>query len=173
MFFKKTIRKWGYSFGGQSLKVDENLPKFDTALRLKTADWLLKENDNLKDVYGFSIIADDLAHILDTVGPPKKAITGVPYYIILANPEYARDFQYIPCDVPDRADLIKDDDEEEGNDAEQSDIVSLILNLAYIPDYIADKFTFQSGFSLTLKRTIDEYRMGQGLLKKAVNDLSQ
>ena len=40
----------------------------------------------------------------------------MPYYIILSNPLYYRDFYYICCDVPDRDALIKDDDDDEGNE---------------------------------------------------------
>jgi hypothetical protein len=47
-FFKKTLRRWGFSFGGAKINVDENLPFFFTAIKLKDADWLIKENDNLK-----------------------------------------------------------------------------------------------------------------------------
>ena len=36
-----------------------------------------------------------------------------------------------------REKLIKDGDDEEGNDCEQSDIVMILLNLACIPDDIA------------------------------------
>ena len=77
-----------------------------------------------------------MSEILDVVSPPKKSIQGIPYYIVLANPAYYRDFYYICCDVPDRATLIKDDDEDEGNDNEQSDIVAIILNLAFVPEYV-------------------------------------
>jgi hypothetical protein len=86
------LKKWGFSFGGTKINVDENLPYFFKAIRLTDADWLLKENDNLEQNYGFEIISDDVSETLDTVGVTKKAITGVPYYIILANPLYARDF---------------------------------------------------------------------------------
>ncbi len=96
-----------------------------------------------------------MSDTLDTVGPPKKAIQGVPYYIILSNPAYYRDFYYICCDVPDRNTLIKDDDEDEGNDSEQSDIVSLMLNLAFIPEYVAEKFTFKTGFSREFKPAME------------------
>jgi len=65
----------------------------------------------------------------------------------LANPLYYRDFYYICCDVPDRDTLIKDDDDDEGNDCEQSDLVSLILNLAHIPEEVMGKFKFVSGFN--------------------------
>ena len=43
-FFKKTLKKWGFSFGGTKISVDENLPFFFTAIRLRDADWLIKEN---------------------------------------------------------------------------------------------------------------------------------
>lgn len=117
-FFKKTLKNWGFSFGGSKINVDENLPQFFTAIKLSDADWLLAENKNLKESYGFQMISEQVANILDTVGPPKKAIQGVPYYMILANPLYYRDFQYICCNVPDRATLIKDDDDDEDNDCE-------------------------------------------------------
>jgi hypothetical protein len=68
------LKKWGFSFGGDSLKVDENLPFFFTSIKLSDADWALAENKNLKTSYGFEIINDQVAEILDTVGPPKKAI---------------------------------------------------------------------------------------------------
>jgi hypothetical protein len=32
--------------------------------------------------------------------------------------------------------LIKDDDDDDENDCEQSDVVSLLLNLAYIPEFV-------------------------------------
>jgi hypothetical protein len=117
-FFKKTLKKWGFSFGGTKINVDENLPFFYTGLKLSDADWIVKENENLRDEYGFSILSEDVANILDTTKPPKKAIQGVPYYIILANPMYARDFYYVSCDVPDRDTLIKDDDDDDENDCE-------------------------------------------------------
>jgi hypothetical protein len=47
------MKKWGYSFGGAKLNVDENLPYFFKAIRLSNADWLIKENAHLKDMYGF------------------------------------------------------------------------------------------------------------------------
>ncbi len=91
-FFSETLKKWGFTFGGSDINVDENLPPFYDSIRLREADWLIKENRNLKDEYGFSIVSSKVISILDTVGTPKKAIQGVPYYMILANPLYYRDF---------------------------------------------------------------------------------
>jgi hypothetical protein len=47
---------------------------FFEGLKLKDADWLLQEHNNLHDNYGFDIISKKIAETLDTVGTPKKAI---------------------------------------------------------------------------------------------------
>ncbi len=73
-FFRKQLKKWGFSFGGSKINVDENLPYFFTAIKLSDADWLIQENKNLKENYGFEIISEEVSHVLDTVGAPKKAI---------------------------------------------------------------------------------------------------
>jgi hypothetical protein len=52
-FFKRKLKEWGFTFGGVSLNVDENLPMFFEGLKLKDADWLLQEYNNLYDNYGF------------------------------------------------------------------------------------------------------------------------
>ena len=59
-FFKKTLRNWGFSFGGSKINVDENLPYFFTGVRLYDADWLIAENKNLKSNYGIQIISDEV-----------------------------------------------------------------------------------------------------------------
>lgn len=148
IFFKKTLKEWGFNFGGAKIEVDENLPIFYKAIKLSECDWMVKENENLREVYGFEMINKKIQEILDDTKAPKKTISGVPYYILLANPRYARDFSYISCNVPNRPDLIKDDDDNEDNDNEQSDIVAIVLNLAYIHPNVASKFKFVSGFSL-------------------------
>lgn len=150
-FFNRRLKQWGFTHGGGGLNVDENLPWFFTGLKLKDAEWLLQEARNLYDNYGIKVISKKIASTLDTVGIPKKAITGVPYYAILANPLYSRDFQYVCCDIPDRNELIKDDDDDDENDCEQSDLVSILLNMAYIPEEVISHFSFEAGFYKTFK----------------------
>jgi hypothetical protein len=65
VFFKKQLKQWGYSLGGNKLNVDENLPFFFTGMKHSEADWLVKENLNLKKNYGFSIISDEVHEILE------------------------------------------------------------------------------------------------------------
>ena len=59
-FFKKTLRAWGFSFGGASINVDENLPFFFTGVRLYDCDWLIAENKNLNENYGIEIISQEV-----------------------------------------------------------------------------------------------------------------
>lgn len=65
----------------------------------------------------------------------------------MANPAYCRDFQYVPCDVEDRMSIIKSDEKDEEFDHEQSDIVSILMNMAFFPDHVIKGFTIKLGFS--------------------------
>ena len=47
-----------------------------------------------------------------------------------------------------------DDDDEEGNDCEQSDMVSIILNMAFIPEFVLKSFEFKKGFHETMGQTM-------------------
>ncbi|CDW71360.1 UNKNOWN [Stylonychia lemnae] len=167
-FFKKTLKKWGFTFGGSKINVDQNLPFFFKSIRLREAAWLLKENKNLKEEYGFSIISREIEDTLQKIKIPKKAIQGVPYYIILANPLYTRDLHYICCDVPARDPLIKDDDDDDDNNCEQSDIVSIVLNMAFIPDEVLNQFKIQTGFRKYFRTAMDFYLAKKG--KKLIKD---
>ena len=59
---------------------------------------------------------------------------------MLANPLYIEQFQYVSAAVPDRAEYIFDDNAEEGDDAAQSDIVKVVLNLAFLHNPLNFKF---------------------------------
>jgi hypothetical protein len=63
-------------------------------------------------------------------------------YDILANPDYANAFNYVATDIPNRPDYIIDDDEDEGNDDAQSDLVRVVLNLGFLTREQAKKFAF-------------------------------
>ena len=52
------------------------------------------------------------------------------------------DFQYFAADREDRATCIVDDDDDEDNDNAQSDLVRMVLNLAYLSKEDAQNFTF-------------------------------
>lgn len=91
---------------------------------------------------------------MDEIGVPKKPIQGIAFYNILANPSYVRDFNYITVSLEDREDYIVDGDSEEGNDCEQSDMVSILMNLAYVKQSVAKAFQFKPGYSKDFKEAV-------------------
>jgi len=76
---------------------------------------------------------------------------GTPWYSLLANPMYAEDFAYISISEPHRRDLITTDEVDETNEYEQSDLVCLILNLAFVDDNFVKELTFGPGMSEKLQ----------------------
>ena len=64
--------------------------------------------------------------------PKKFHLQGVHTYDILRNPIYTQAFQYFSADLDDRKDFIIDGDDNEDNDCAQSDLVRIILNLAFL-----------------------------------------
>ena len=93
---------------------------------------------------------------------PHKPIQGIAWYNVLANATYKRDFNYFPADMKDRSDYIVDDDSDEENDCEQSDLVNIMLNLAYVKKEVAQAFSFTPGYS---------QKLGNEIVKaKALND---
>jgi hypothetical protein len=124
------------------------LPNFFKTVKLSDADWMVYENKNLRENYGFNMIRVDLERKLDAWEMPIKPLRGVAWYNPLANPTYSRLFNYIECNLPiPRSDLIQDGDDIEGNDCEQSDIVSLALNMAFAPRKIMKSMIFGPGVS--------------------------
>jgi len=94
------------------------LPNFFETVKLSDADWIVYENQNLRDNYGFCFMPMSVEQRLDDWKLTKRPIQGVATYNILANPLYARRFNYIQVNVPNRADLIVDGDSNEDNDME-------------------------------------------------------
>ena len=84
----------------------------------------------------------------------KKPIRGIAWYSILANPYYSRLFNYIEVNVPCRSDLIVDGDDDEGNDCEQSDMVQVLLNVAFAPQAVVRQFKFGPGIRTKFKEAI-------------------
>jgi len=154
LFFFETLTSWGFTISSNVIEVDENLPSFFTSVKLSDSDWLVKENKYVKDNYNFSFTNEDVVKQLDDWKLPKKPISGIAWYNLLANPAYVRGFNYISVDVENREDLIVDGDSEEGNDCEQSDMVSILINLAYVKQDAARSFLFGPGYSKTFGEAV-------------------
>jgi len=105
-------------------------------------DWSIKEEENARNVLNMKILEDETLEKLRSTNEGVKTIKGVHCYDILANPLYLKGFQYYSPAMPNRSDYIIDDDEDEGNDNAQSDLVKIVLNLAFLTDQAARAFSF-------------------------------
>lgn len=125
----------------------------------------------MRENFGFSFNDGDTITALRNGKNPKKAIQGTPWYQILSNPKYSNLFNYIGSFVSERHKIIEDgsiDQEEEGevvyseetirHRAEQSDLIMVLLNLAYIPDDVIKSIEdFKHGWSSKFKKLMTDY----------------
>ena len=70
------------------VKVDQELPSFQNALKISDAQWMLNENQYYKRNYDMHIITDELEKKLKYNMFNEKPIQGICWYNILANADY-------------------------------------------------------------------------------------
>jgi hypothetical protein len=121
-----------FTLTANTIEVDENLPNFFEAVKLRDADWIVKEAKYYQETYGIRFVRREVVERLDDWKLAKKPISGIAWYNLLANQKYEREFNYFPTDMDGRNDFIVDNDDQEGNDCEQSDMVAILVNLAYV-----------------------------------------
>lgn len=63
-------------------------------------------------------------------------------YDILRNPHYYQAFQYYAANLDGRKDYIIDGDDDDKNDCAQSDLVRIVLNLAFLSEEEIHQITF-------------------------------
>jgi len=74
VFFFNWMTKYGYTISSNEINVDENLPNFYEAVKLKDADWFVKENEYCLKTYHFAFANEESTTKLDNLGVPKKPI---------------------------------------------------------------------------------------------------
>ncbi len=144
--FSAQLMKWGFTMSSKEIKVDEDLPNFFKSVKLSHADELVIENENMEKNFLIMPNDPDTIERLNNTKIPKKAVQGTPWYQVLSNPIYSDAFYYVGAYIPEREKLIEDGypesqepehaDEERQIRFEQSDLVMILLNLAYIPDAV-------------------------------------
>lgn len=154
-FFSEKMQEWGFTISNYEFDIDENLPNFFEAVKLVDADWIVEENQHLREVYGFQVVPKTLEECLDDTKVAKKPVRGVAWYNLLANPRYCTMFNYIEAGAANRSDLIVDGDSDEENDCEQSDMVKILINMAYAPKGVVEKYTFGNGISVKFKKELE------------------
>jgi hypothetical protein len=154
VYFYDTLTQWGFTLTSNNIEVDENLPNFFEAVKLKDADWIVKEARYYQETYGIRFVRKEVVERLDDWKLAKKPVSGIAWYNLLANQKYEREFNYFPTDMKDREDFIVDGDDQEGNDCEQSDMIAILINLAYVKQEVASNFRFGPGYSATFKQAM-------------------
>ena len=119
------------------ISVDEDLPNFFEAIKLKQADEKLYEYYNMKNRYGLEIEDAEVIKKLERISAPEKTIQGTPWYSILSNFDYSERFNYYSAMLKDRTAYIKDINKDKNV---QSDMCVLLLNLSAIPDEVLFQF---------------------------------
>ena len=138
------------------------MPNFFRSVKLSDADWIVKENQYLEQNYSFRFAPSKLIEEMDKVEVPKKPVQGIAWYNLMANPMYVRAFNYIEIDVPNRENLIVDGDDNEGNDCEQSDMVNILINLAFVKPKVGREFKLESGYSESFKADMQTSQFQKG-----------
>lgn len=142
-YFDKWIASCFPNFTIGDIEVDEEIDNYFAALDEGDRKWSNEEERNAREALGFKIMTDESYDKLrKTPITAGKTLQGVHSYDILANPLYFDDFQYVPAGTPDRAEYIIDDDDDEGNDMAQVDMVRFALNLAFLTEDDAINFKF-------------------------------
>lgn len=124
------------------MELDEDIDNYYNCLDDHDRKWSIMEEENSRSVMLMNILNNETLEKLKSTKMGKGHLQGVHSYDILANPLYLDDFQYFSADLPDRAKYIIDDDEDEDNDNAQSDLVRMVLNLAFLHEERAKTFTF-------------------------------
>ena len=141
-FFYKHLSKWFPAVKVGELEIDEDLDNYFNTLDDHDRNWSTKEEEYSRSVLKMNVLEDETLEKLKSTKMGKSHMKGVHCYDILANPLYLDDFQYFSCAMDDRANYIIDDDEDEDNDNAQSDLVKVILNLAFLTKDEAKAFQF-------------------------------
>ena len=145
--FKNIIYKYLGRFFPRLIKVgdfeiDENLDTYFNTIDDNDRNWSIVEEENARRTFRLSILTDETLTKFKDTKLGQSTMKGVHCYDILANPLYLDDFQYFSPAMEDREKYIIDDDDDEDNDTAQSDLVKMILNLAFLTEKQAKEFTF-------------------------------
>jgi hypothetical protein len=149
--FKSLLLKFWNLFPFLSIgdfEIDEGLDNYFKTLDTNDRAWSLQEEKYYRKNLGLRVLGEYEKHKLEEVKEGENVMKGGAHcYDILASEQYAKDFQYYsPALGDERSCYIKDDDEDEDNDMMQSDIVKILLNLAFLPLSLATTFTFDKKF---------------------------
>lgn len=142
------------------MDVDEDIDLYHNCLDDDDRNWTSKEEDLL---WHYGVCTWDWTSLKKVRGGKlkheKMHLQGIHSYDILRNPNYHQAFQYFASDLADRPSYIVDGNEDEKDDCAQSDLVRLVLNLAFLPrqELESHGFKFEANQCLKMKEVSKTY----------------
>lgn len=118
----------------EDIEIDEDIDAYPNCLDDDDKEWTVQEEMNMRNCYTLKCISDETIQEIYAghLKKPDMHLQGVHTYDLLRNPIYIKEFQYFAASDADRESVIADDDRTEDNDASQSDLVRICLNLGYL-----------------------------------------
>jgi hypothetical protein len=151
-----------YPTGADALSGEEVLDPYFEALPIFAKRWWYCEELLCRDSLGLNILSDfaytkfDKEFDYQPKNLKRQPLQGCFCFDILCNRRYEEAFQYLPYVIEDRNEYIIDGDDDEGNDGMQSDMVRLILNMAFLEESKAREFNFSPEYYNSMKKPVSK-----------------
>lgn len=114
------------------------------------------------------MVSEKVVRRLETNDYVKRPINGIHFYLPLNNPDYRSSFNYISPARANRASLLVSAVKDDPHIYEQSDLVKIFLNFAFIDDELASKIEFKRGIHSAVKewrKDLHKKKVGGGWFK--------
>lgn len=152
--------------------LNENIGDYFQVLDNDDRKYTLSEEINCR-LYGMcTMLEDDFNKLTrrNEGGTVTRALTGIHTYDLLRNPSYVEQFQYFSAYLPDRDHFIVDEDEDPDNNSAQSDLVRIVLNMAYFRQKELEAIDFTSGDGIESLTGVDG-KAARERAQKKIDDL--
>ena len=127
--------------------LNENIGDYFKVLDKDDRKYTLSEEINCRLFGMCTMLEDDFKKLKERNkgGQCRRKLTGIHTYDLLRNPSYVEQFQYFGAYLPNRDDFIVDGDDNPDNNSAQSDLVRIVLNMAYFRQSELEDIDFTSG----------------------------
>ena len=115
------------------IRMDEDIGTYEQVLDNDDRKYSLAEEINMR-MFGVQTMLESSYKALYCPKEDKEhkqKLTGIHTYDLLRNQNYIQQFQYFAANTPYRDDMIIDNDDCDANNSAQSDLVRIVLNMAY------------------------------------------
>lgn len=149
----------------EEITIDEDIDNYCNCLDEDDKSYSFEEEVNIRNFGIQTRLNENLMRMHkaeQTRGKDGKLmhLQGVHCYDILRNPAYHQAFQYFPANQEDRDKLIVDYDDDTGNQGDQSDVVKIALNMAFMTKEQIEKLVeFDDGLKINRPENSEDKKM--------------